>query len=42
MNATMRSIDLATFILAPILVGQIITYASQICGAAFIACWNVS
>jgi iron-regulated transporter 1 len=37
----MRSINLTTFILAPVLVGQIITYASKIAGAAFIAGWNI-
>jgi len=41
MNATMRTIDLTTFILAPILVGQIFTYGSHIIGAIFIACWNI-
>jgi len=37
----MRSINLTTFILAPILVGQILTFGSKIVGAAFIAIWNI-
>jgi len=41
MNSTMRSIDLSTYILAPVLVGQIITFTSKITGAWFITGWNV-
>jgi len=41
LNAVMRTIDLTTFILAPIVVGQIITYVSKIGGAGFIAAWNI-
>ena len=41
MNATMRSINLTTYIVAPILVGQILTFGSKIAGAIFIAVWNI-
>ncbi len=37
----MRTINLTTYILAPILVGQIITFGSKILGAGFIAVWNI-
>lgn len=41
MNSIMRSIDLTTSILAPILVGQLLTYLGKIYSAAFIAGWNL-
>jgi hypothetical protein len=41
LNATMRTINLTTSILAPVVVGQIITYGSQVAGAVFIAMWNL-
>lgn len=37
----MRTINLTTSILAPIVVGQIITYGSPEAGAIFIAAWNI-
>ena len=40
MNAVLRRIDLSTKLLAPIAVGQIMTYASMLAGAIFIAGWN--
>ena len=39
-NAFMKRIDLCCKILAPVLVGQIMTYVSQIAGVIFIASWN--
>ncbi|XP_078571615.1 ferroportin-like [Branchiostoma floridae x Branchiostoma japonicum] len=41
MNATMRRIDLCTKILAPVVVGQIMTFVSMLVGALFIAGWNM-
>jgi len=41
MNATFRSIDLLTNILAPIAVGQIMAYISSFASAVFICGWNV-
>lgn len=40
-NAWMRRIDLTTNILAPIVVGQLMTFASQQVGCLFIAGWNI-
>ncbi|CAI9556870.1 unnamed protein product [Staurois parvus] len=40
MNATMRRIDQLTNILAPMAVGQIVTFGSSVIGCAFIAAWN--
>ncbi|XP_018413080.1 PREDICTED: solute carrier family 40 member 1-like [Nanorana parkeri] len=40
MNATMRRIDQLTNILAPMAVGQIVTFGSSVLGCAFIAAWN--
>ncbi|XP_077346927.1 ferroportin-like [Lithobates pipiens] len=40
MNATMRQIDQLTNILAPMAVGQIVTFGSSVIGCAFIAAWN--
>ena len=39
-SATLKSIDLITNIVSPILTGQIMTYASVGIGALFIAGWN--
>ncbi|XP_022087124.1 solute carrier family 40 member 1-like [Acanthaster planci] len=41
MNATVRRIDLTVNILAPILVGQIMTFASMTVAGIFIAAWNL-
>jgi len=41
MNATFRSIDLLTNIIAPIAVGQIMAYFSPFASAVFICVWNV-
>jgi iron-regulated transporter 1 len=41
MNATLRTIDLTTHILSPVILGQIITYGSQLYGIIFIAMWNL-
>ncbi|KAL8622387.1 hypothetical protein ACOMHN_041715 [Nucella lapillus] len=41
MTSSMRRIDQATLILAPIATGQIMTYAGLRNGAVFIAAWNV-
>lgn len=41
MNATVRIIDQLTNILAPMLVGQIMTFGSHFIGCAFIAGWNL-
>ena len=40
-NAILRRIDLCCKILAPILVGQIMTYISKVAGVLFLAGWNV-
>ena len=40
MSAVLRRIDLTTNILAPIGVGQVMTYGSMFIGAIFIASWN--
>ncbi|XP_053326596.1 solute carrier family 40 protein member 1-like [Spea bombifrons] len=41
MNATVRRIDQLTNILAPMAVGQIVTFGSPVIGCAFIAGWNL-
>lgn len=41
LNSTMRSIDLTTHIVAPFVMGQIITFGSPFAGAAFIGIWNL-
>lgn len=41
MSSTMRAIDLVTLTVAPILTGQIMTYASTSIGALFIGGWNL-
>ena len=41
MSAFLRRIDLTTNILAPILTGQIMTFASMFIGAVVIAIWNI-
>nr|XP_033800902.1 solute carrier family 40 member 1-like isoform X2 [Geotrypetes seraphini]XP_033800904.1 solute carrier family 40 member 1-like isoform X2 [Geotrypetes seraphini] len=41
MNATLRRIDQITNILAPIAVGQIMTFGSIVIGCGFIAGWNL-
>ncbi len=41
MNATVRIIDQLTNILAPMLVGQIMTFGSHIIGCGFISGWNL-
>ncbi|KAG2459368.1 S40A1 protein, partial [Polypterus senegalus] len=41
MNATVRVIDQLTNILAPMAVGQIITFGSPLIGCVFISCWNL-
>ncbi|KAM8933981.1 ferroportin-like [Pelodytes ibericus] len=41
MNATVRRIDQLTNILAPMAVGQIMTFGSPVIGCGFIAGWNV-
>lgn len=41
MNSTCRSIDLATNIIAPIAVGQVMYFVSHIMAAVIIAAWNV-
>lgn len=41
MNATVRIIDQLTNILAPMLVGQIMTFGSHFIGCAFISGWNL-
>lgn len=41
MNSTCRSIDLATNIIAPIVVGQVMYFVSHIMAAVIIAGWNV-
>ncbi|KAF3842665.1 hypothetical protein F7725_001514 [Dissostichus mawsoni] len=41
MNATVRIIDQLTNILAPMLVGQIMTFGSPFIGCGFIAGWNL-
>ena len=41
MNSTCRSIDLATNMIAPIAVGQIMYFVSHIVAAVTIAGWNV-
>ena len=41
MNATVRRIDLTVNILAPVLVGQIMTFASMTVAGIFIASWNL-
>ena len=40
-NSILRRIDLCCKILAPILVGQIMTYISKVAGVVFLAGWNV-
>ena len=40
-NALMRRIDLCCKILAPIVVGQVMTYISKMAGVLFLAGWNV-
>ena len=40
-NSILRRIDLCCKILAPILVGQIMTYISKVAGVLFLAGWNV-
>jgi len=37
----MRSIDLTTNVLAPVVVGQILTFASPFAGTVFIGTWNI-
>ena len=41
MNSTCRSIDLATNMIAPIAVGQVMYFLSHIAAAVTIASWNV-
>ncbi|XP_073529385.1 ferroportin-like isoform X2 [Phyllobates terribilis] len=41
MNATMRRIDQLTNILAPLAVGQMVTFGSPVLGCGFIAGWNL-
>lgn len=41
MNATVRIIDQLTNILAPMLVGQIMTFSSHFIGCGFISGWNL-
>ena len=41
MNSAFRTIDLGTFILAPVLVGQLMTFLSPVAAAGFMAGWNV-
>ncbi|XP_060683345.1 solute carrier family 40 member 1 [Hemiscyllium ocellatum] len=41
MNATMRRIDQVTNILAPMAVGQIVTFGSDVIGCGFISVWNL-
>ncbi|XP_047629008.1 solute carrier family 40 member 1 [Phacochoerus africanus] len=41
MNATIRRIDQLTNILAPMAVGQIMTYGSAVIGCGFISGWNL-
>ncbi|XP_018431657.1 PREDICTED: solute carrier family 40 member 1-like [Nanorana parkeri] len=41
MNATVRRIDQLTNILAPMAVGQIMTFGSPVIGCGFIAAWNL-
>jgi hypothetical protein len=41
MSATFRLIDLVTKALAPLVTGQVMTYASTIYGAIFIGSWNI-
>ncbi|CAL8113441.1 unnamed protein product [Orchesella dallaii] len=41
MNSVMRTIDLTTKILAPLAIGTLLTYWSQMSGAIFIAVWNL-
>ena len=41
MNSAFRSIDLGTYILAPVLVGQLMTFLSPVAAAAFMAGWNL-
>lgn len=41
MNATVRRIDQLTNILAPLAVGQIMTFGSPVIGCGFIAGWNM-
>lgn len=41
MNASVRRIDLTVNILAPIIVGQIMTFASMVAAGIFIAAWNL-
>ncbi|XP_070565077.1 ferroportin-like isoform X3 [Ptychodera flava] len=41
LNAVLRRIDLVVNIIAPIVVGQIMTFASMLAGTIFIASWNI-
>lgn len=41
MNATIRRIDQLTNILAPMAVGQIMTFGSAVIGCGFISGWNL-
>lgn len=41
MNATIRRIDQLTNILAPMAVGQIMTFGSPVIGCGFISAWNL-
>lgn len=41
MSATFRLIDLVTKALAPLVTGQVMTYASTVYGAIFIGSWNI-
>lgn len=41
MNATIRRIDQLTNILAPMAVGQIMTFGSPVIGCGFISGWNL-
>lgn len=41
MNATIRRIDQLTNILAPMAVGQIMTFGSAVIGCGFISVWNL-
>ncbi|KAF0288728.1 Solute carrier family 40 member 1 [Amphibalanus amphitrite] len=41
MNSAFRTIDLGTYILAPVLVGQLMTFLSPVAAAGFMAGWNV-
>lgn len=42
MNSVLRTVDLSTQLLAPVLVGFIMTSAGMVVGGAVIAAWNVT